>query len=1047
MSIHYDYDAHLYALTPIEGSHNNELHKPLAATESRAQSLWSHRWNRKAKAPDLLRNRYCLAEKITNGSHKQLSFQVHTAYISYLQLALHDPAKTPSDDNKPVIVKLSKDSCSALEFHEIRTSDYEHLAGERPDEPYNCFHLMLVEYKPDLVSYEGLFIEDSRSYQSVKAALKSTTVCALLIKSRDKSSFEYNTSSLTERFSAEKRTNPLSRWIYTLKRQTLLKDRPPVLFSLPKTSFFHLQDYIGVLGVGTLIVKEIVEKKKTESIVSPVVFLPHHEAGTRKFIALFKVPRRRQEDFSPGEKASASFRPGTIAPSDDDGNDCGSSCVTDESDNEQSPLENGGLGYGGAKRSRLPWDVRILRPIPSSGIGVSTAIVERRRHKDTGRFIDDQLLSVTPLGAEFRTSPAAFRALLESSKTSCRVVPDLRHSIFYYVFPALEVLERRLCSPFGRSLDKALSEALLSNDFESVPKFNIYWSLSNDKYADEQYMDLNESQMGATRLGYEAPAGFVICHGGPGTGKTHFVIQAVKPFLLDADAEHRLLLTSAGNRGVDSMARGLNRLLQELINSWKSSPKRYVIRLHSIKTEMSILLRHAETLREKALDKKQKSSLAAGNDTGKSADGASKGSDWSHPVLAHCQNFAACKFEGVQDERVQDITLSLGEKMLENAGIKTGPLSDAAYLFTSFRGSYARYSRGENVDPEQWDLQIKELMRYTIAHATALCATVAGAADGFVAKSYRDAELLVVDEASKVPEFQWWPLLAFYPNAAGKIMVGDPDQLPPHIETDKDKSVYNPFLPQLRTSLQGRFQAAGFKCAFFTMQYRAVPQIAEIYNTACYASRLRHHDATLLGARPLAMDVQLHNRQRYGMGSSVIFRDVPTAEAQRLDSGSKFCAAYAMVAVSILQDLLVSGFGSSTKPCHIAILTPYKEQQRILQISRTRMAAVYPDAANVTIETVDSVQGLEYDIVIVDPVAVRKPGFLNKNRLNVLFSRARCGLYVVGSADDWASMRSTDSSALKSFCAQLMPYRYRAKRAVSSKFFDSDMLAKDVEDE
>jgi len=278
-------------------------------------------------------------------------------------------------------------------------------------------------------------------------------------------------------------------------------------------------------------------------------------------------------------------------------------------------------------------------------------------------------------------------------------------------------------------------------------------------------------------------------------------------------------------------------------------------------------------------------------------------------------------------------------------------------------------------------------------------------------------------------------------------MVGDPDQLPPHIETDKDKKVHNPFLPQLQISLQGRLQAAGFESAFFTMQYRAVPQIAEIYNIACYASRLRHDDATSLRARPLAMDLHSHNHQRYGMASSVIFCDVPTAEAKRLDSGSKFCAGYASVALSILQDLLVSGFGNSTKPCHIAILTPYKEQQRILQISKTRMAAVYPDAANVTIETVDSVQGLEYDIVIVDPVAVRKAGFLNKNRSNVLFSRARCALYVVGNADAWNSMWRSDANALKSFCAQLMPYRCRAKKDMPSKFFDPDVLAKDAEDE
>jgi hypothetical protein len=122
------YDAHLYALIPVVEAHTTNLHKPLIATGGRTQSLWSHRWSRGAQGAELLKDKFSLSNKITDGPYKKLSFQIHAAHISYLQLGLHDSTKHLSDDNKAVIIKLSKDSCRALEVHELEKSQYEHLA-------------------------------------------------------------------------------------------------------------------------------------------------------------------------------------------------------------------------------------------------------------------------------------------------------------------------------------------------------------------------------------------------------------------------------------------------------------------------------------------------------------------------------------------------------------------------------------------------------------------------------------------------------------------------------------------------------------------------------------------------------------------------------------------------------------------------------------------------------------------------------------------------------------------------------------------------------
>ncbi len=101
----------------------------------------------------------------------------------------------------------------------------------------------------------------------------------------------------------------------------------------------------------------------------------------------------------------------------------------------------------------------------------------------------------------------------------------------------------------------------------------------------------------------------------------------------------------------------------------------------------------------------------------------------------------------------------------------------------------------------------------------------------------------------------------------------------------------------------------------------------------------------------------------------------------------------------------------------------------------------YPKASEVVIETVDKVQGVEYDIVILDLVVVKSPGFLDKNRLNVLFSRARCGLYVIGNYQAWGRMRKSDSLPLKAFATELETFRisWPSSQASRSEFYRSDL--------
>jgi len=120
------------------------------------------------------------------------------------------------------------------------------------------------------------------------------------------------------------------------------------------------------------------------------------------------------------------------------------------------------------------------------------------------------------------------------------------------------------------------------------------------------------------------------------------------------------------------------------------------------------------------------------------------------------------------------------------------------------------------------------------------------------------------------------------------------------------------------------------------------------------------------------------------------------------------------------------------------------EQAKLLKVSKASMENLYPAAKDVVLQTVDSVQGLEFDVVIVNPTVVRSPGFLDANPLNGMFSRARYGLYMVDDRVSWISMNKDDSGPLRKFADQFKDaYRIRwdQDQALSPPIFQEDMLS------
>lgn len=148
------------------------------------------------------------------------------------------------------------------------------------------------------------------------------------------------------------------------------------------------------------------------------------------------------------------------------------------------------------------------------------------------------------------------------------------------------------------------------------------------------------------------------------------------------------------------MANALDRELQQMIRANKTPSSRYVVRLHSVKTEKFIVLREAKLGRIKALGASSKSSATKSN-------GVDKKKGMAASFYAHCRTFAACKFDGVQDERVQCLELSVGQRMLQIAGLQLGGPSDQSAGFAEFAELYEKYKTGEDFSDEMTVISIQ----------------------------------------------------------------------------------------------------------------------------------------------------------------------------------------------------------------------------------------------------------------------------------------------------------------------------------------------------
>ena len=261
---------------------------------------------------------------------------------------------------------------------------------------------------------------------------------------------------------------------------------------------------------------------------------------------------------------------------------------------------------------------------------------------------------------------------------------------------------------------------------------------------------------------------------------------------------------------------------------------------------------------------------------------------------------------------------------------------------------------------------------------------------------------LIMDEASQGAELDAIiPMVNFDPRRL--ILVGDHLQLPPVVfsryarEKGYHRSIFERFI-----QAWGDFDDGSALSVLLNEQYRMHPEIASFPMRYFYDGK-----------------VVTHQRISGGHDGLVPYLFLDQANGQEMPSldfpGSFYNTLEARAVKSIVDRATRSSVCSS-----IGIITPYRAQQQLINrvlslgadVDRDSQADSEPSgvrtvshSSTVTVATVDAFQGGERDLIILSAVRARRSatpsniGFLSDpRRLNVALTRAKKGLYIVGSA-------------------------------------------------
>jgi superfamily I DNA and/or RNA helicase len=221
------------------------------------------------------------------------------------------------------------------------------------------------------------------------------------------------------------------------------------------------------------------------------------------------------------------------------------------------------------------------------------------------------------------------------------------------------------------------------------------------------------------------------------------------------------------------------------------------------------------------------------------------------------------------------------------------------------------------------------------------------------------------------------------------IMVGDPKQLPPIVQS-RDDYVYKAMGRNI-FEIAAQNPAYDETVVMLDTQYRMHPTIGNLVSALFYDGKLRHGENT-------AGRITIAERAPYPGAPLVVLDTARQTRCAAEDGGfSRYNEKSAQLCSTLALEAVRAGVES------VAIITPYVAQSRLIrqQLSRYRH-----EARQIDCQTVHRFQGGERDLVIFDTVdasplppgvllAGQAPTASSSNLINVSISRARGKLIII----------------------------------------------------
>lgn len=291
------------------------------------------------------------------------------------------------------------------------------------------------------------------------------------------------------------------------------------------------------------------------------------------------------------------------------------------------------------------------------------------------------------------------------------------------------------------------------------------------------------------------------------------------------------------------------------------------------------------------------------------------------------------------------------------------------------------------------EIERRNLQYKILNNAQVVCSTLSGSAHDVLASMSMTFETVVIDEAAQCIE-----LSAIIPLRYGCkkcIMVGDPNQLPPTVLSQKAASFK--YEQSLFVRMQNNFKDSIY---LLDVQYRMHPEISKFPSFEFYDSKLKDGpDMDKINKRPW------HIIKDYG---PYRFFNIRGQQNKNEKTKSLFNIIECKIILEIVEDLY-RRFPDIDWSNKIGIISPYKEQVRLLKKTFIDKYG-FLITKQIDFNTVDGFQGQEKDIILFSCVRAETHtgvGFLaDIRRMNVALTRARASLWVVGSVDALVSNKT-----------------------------------------